>query len=176
MDTDTTKTQVAEVVDSARERTQEQASHAVEKGRGALRAQVDTRSTQAGEHAQSLAETLRQTATQLRQTGDEQTTRYAGIADQSADRLERVGGYLMESDAEELLSQVEEAARRQPWLVVGTGLILGIATARFLKASSTERYYQQQQQVHDAPPPSWDSSRSLIEPEAVRPPALAPTV
>ena len=37
MDTDTTKTQVVEVVDSARERTQEQASHAVEKGRGALR-------------------------------------------------------------------------------------------------------------------------------------------
>ena len=66
-------------------------------------------------------------------------------------------------------------ARRQPWLVVGTGLILGIATARFLKASSTERYYRQQQ-VYDAPPPSWDSSRSLIESEAARPPALAPTV
>ena len=111
MDTDTAKTPVAEVVDSARERTQEQASHAVEKGRGALRTQVDTRSTQAGGHAQSIAETLRQTATQLRQTGDDQKTRYAGIADQSADRLERVGGYLTESDAEELLSNVEEVAR-----------------------------------------------------------------
>ena len=37
--------------------------------------------------------------------------------------------------------------RAKPWLVVGTGLILGIATARFLKASSTERYYRQQQGV-----------------------------
>jgi hypothetical protein len=174
MDTDTTKTQVADVVDSAREKTQEQASHAVEKGRGALRTQVDTRSTQAGEQAQSLAESLRQTASQLRQTGDEQKTRYAGIADQGADRVERVGGYLTESDAEELLSKVEEMARRQPWLVVGTGLILGIATARFLKASSTERYYQQQR-VYDVPPPSWESSPSRIESEAAPPPALAPT-
>ncbi len=175
MDTDTTKTQVADVVDSAREKTQEQASHAVEKGRGALRTQVDTRSTQAGEHSQSIADTLRQTAAQLRQTGDEQKTRYAGIADQGADRLERVGGYLTESDAEELLSRVEEVARRQPWLVGGTGLILGIATARFLRASSTDRYYRQQR-VHEAPPTSWESSRSLIEPEAARPSALTPTV
>jgi len=174
MDTDTTKTQVAEVVDSAREKTQEQASHAVENGRGALRTQVDARSTQAGEQAQSIAESLRQTASQFRQTGDEQKARYAGIADQGADRLERVGGYLTESDAEELLSKVEEVARRQPWLVVGTGLILGIATARFLKASSTERYYRQQR-VYDVPPPSWESSRSRIESEVARPPALAPT-
>jgi ElaB/YqjD/DUF883 family membrane-anchored ribosome-binding protein len=175
MDTDTTKTQVTEVVDSAREKTQEQASQAVEKGRGALRTQVDTRSTQAGEQAKSLADALRQTATQLRQTGDEQRTRYAGIADQGADRLERAGNYLTVSDAEELLSRVEEVARRQPWLVVGTGLILGIATARFLKASSTERYYQQQR-MHAAPPASWESSRNLTDSEAARPPALAPTV
>ncbi len=174
MDTDA-KTQVADVVDSAREITQKQASHAVDKGRGALRTQVDMRSTQAGEQAQSIAETLRQTAIQLRQTGDEQKGRYAGIADQSADRLERVGGYLTESDAEELLSKVEDVARRQPWLVVGTGLILGIATARFLKASSTERYYRRQR-VYDTPPPSWHSSGRLTEPEATRPPALAPTV
>jgi hypothetical protein len=175
MDTDTAKTQVGDAVNSAREKTQEQASQAVEKGRGALRTQVDTRSTQAGEQAQSLAGTLRQTASQLRQAGDEQKTRYAGIADQGADRRERVGRYLSESDAEELLSKVEEMARRQPWLVVGTGLILGIATARFLKASSTERYYQQQR-AYDVPPPSWEPSRSLIEPETARPPALAPTV
>jgi len=174
MDTDTTKTQVTEVVDSAREKTQERASQAVEKGRGALRTQVDTRSTQAGEQAKSLADALRQTATQLRQTGDEQKTRYAGIADQGADRLDRAGNYLTVSDAEELLSRVEEVARRQPWLVVGTGLILGIATARFLKASSTERYYQQR--MHAAPPASWESSRSLTDSEAARPPALAPTV
>ena len=96
MDTATTM-QVADVVDSARERAQEQATHTVDKGAGALRTQVNTRSTQAGEHAQSIAETLRHTATQLRQTGDEQKVRYAGIADQNAARLERVGGYLTES-------------------------------------------------------------------------------
>jgi ElaB/YqjD/DUF883 family membrane-anchored ribosome-binding protein len=174
MDTDA-KTQVADVVDSAREKTQKQASDAVDKGRGALRSQVDMRSTQAGEQAQSIAETLRQTAMQLRQSGDDQKGRYAQIADQGADRLERVGSYLTESDAEELLSKVEDVARRQPWLVVGTGLILGLATARFLKASSTERYYRRRR-LYDAAPPSWESSASLTELEATRPPALAPTV
>ena len=166
---------MADVVDSAQREDSRAGEPRRAEGTGGAASQVDTRSTQAGEQAQSLAETLRQTASQLRQTGDGQKTRYAGIADQGADRLERVGGYLTESDAEELLSKVEEVARRQPWLVVGTGLILGIATARFLKASSTERYYRQQQ-VFDAPPPSWDSSRSRIEPDAARPPALAPTV
>jgi ElaB/YqjD/DUF883 family membrane-anchored ribosome-binding protein len=175
MDTDA-KTQVADVVDSAREKTQKQASDAVDKGRGALRSQVDMRSTQAGEQAQSIAETLRQTAMQLRQSGDDQKGRYAKIADQGADRLERVGGYLTDSDAEELLSKVEDVARRQPWLVVGTGLILGLATARFLKASSTERYYRQRRLYDAPPPPSWESSASLTELEATRPPALAPTV
>lgn len=144
MDTDTAKTQVAGVVDSAREKTQAQAEQAVEKGRGVLRTQVDSRSTQAGQQAQSVAEALRQTATQLRGSGDEQKARYAGIADQGADRLDRMGGYLAETEAEELLSNVEDVARRQPWLMAGAGFFLGIAAARFLKASSSERYYQHQ--------------------------------
>jgi hypothetical protein len=162
MDTDTAKTHVADVVDSAREKTQARADEAVEKGWGVVRAQVDSRSTQAGQGAKSLAETLRQTATQLRGTGDEQKARYAGIADHGADRLDKVGGYLAESDAEELLSKVEHVARRQPWLMAGTGLFLGIAVARFLKASSSERYYQHQP-MDGARSTSWAQPGTLPE-------------
>ena len=144
MDTDIAKTQVADVVGAARDKTQEQADQALQKGRGMLRSQVDTRSTQAGQQAQSLAETLRQTASQLRETGDEQKTRSARIADQGADRLERAGSYLSETDADELLSKVEDVARQQPWLIAGAGLLVGIAAARFLKASSSDRYHRAQ--------------------------------
>jgi len=33
-------------------------------------------------------------------------------------------------------------ARQQPWLIAGAGLLVGIAAARVLKASSTDRYYR----------------------------------
>jgi hypothetical protein len=166
MDTDQAKTQVADVVDSAREKTQDQAGQAIEKGRGMLRAQIDSRSTQAGQQAASLADTLRQTATQLRASGDEQKARYARLADQGAERLEHAGGYLADSDADELLSKVEDMARQQPWLIAGAGLLVGIAAARFLKASSSERYQRSQRMARLAPAPAWEPP-----PE----PLLAPT-
>lgn len=153
MDTQEARSQRAEVVGAARETAQEQASQAVQKGRGVVRSQVETRSTQAGHEAQSVAETLRQTATQLRVSGDEQQERYAQIADRGAERLDSAGRYLADSDADELLGKLEEGARRQPWLVVGGGVLLGIAAARFLKASSSERYYRTQA----AAGPRWDA-------------------
>jgi hypothetical protein len=163
----------ADVVDAAKH----QVGQATEHGRGMLRSQVDSRSTQAGEQAQSLAETLRQTATRIREDGDEQKARYARIADEGADRLDRVGRYLSESDADELLSKVEEGARRQPWLVAGMGLVLGIGAARFLKASSTERYHRSQLPNGRRETSAWEPRPRFEEIGEPRPTASAvPTV
>jgi hypothetical protein len=140
----TAKDQVTEVMGSAKDSAQQQAGEVVEKGRGVLRGQVDQRSTQAGQQATSLAETMRQTAFQLRAEGDPQKVRYADAADQGAERLERVGGYLTGADADQLLGAVEDTARKQPWLIAGAGLLIGIAAARFMKASSGERYARSQ--------------------------------
>jgi hypothetical protein len=134
--------QVSDVVETAKQKTQEQTSEVVEKSRSAARRQVDERSTQVGMQAQSFAGTLRETAAQLRASGDEQKARHARVADQGADRLDRVGGYLSQADGEELLGKVEDLARQQPWLMAGAGLLLGIAAARFMKASSSDRYRQ----------------------------------
>lgn len=127
---------------SVKETAQEQVGEAAQKGRGMLRRQVDERSTMAGRQATSAAETLRQTASQMREEGDPQKARMASFADQGADRLERVGGYLTDADADELLGRAEDMARQQPWLIAGAGLLVGIAAARVLKASSTDRYYR----------------------------------
>jgi hypothetical protein len=140
MDRETAKEQVSGVVSAAKEKTADQAGEAVEQGRSKLRTQVDQRSTVAGQQAQSVAQTLRDTATRLRFEDDPQKARLAQVAEQGADRLERVGGYLTTADADELLGRVESMARRQPWLVAGAGLLLGIAAGRFMKASSSERY------------------------------------
>jgi hypothetical protein len=82
------------------------------------------------------------------------------VADQGADRLERVGTYLTNADADEILDRAEDLARRQPWLIAGAGLLVGIAAARFLKASSQERYYQR---------PRFQQPRNVYARQATRP-------
>jgi ElaB/YqjD/DUF883 family membrane-anchored ribosome-binding protein len=130
------------VVDAAKQTAQQQVGDVAQRGRGAVRRQVDQRSTQVGEQAWSAADALRQTASQIRAEGDPDKARLASVADQGAERLERVGAYLTSADADEILDRVEELARQQPWLIAGAGLLVGIAAARFVKASSQERYYQ----------------------------------
>ena len=144
----TTKQQASDVVDAAKQTAQQQVGDVADKGRGAVRRQVDQRSTQAGEQASSVAETLRQTASQIRAQGDPQKLRLASAADQGAERLERMGDYLTNADADEILERVEEVARRQPWLIAGAGLLVGITFARFMKASSQERYYQAPRNIY----------------------------
>ena len=84
----------------------------------------------------SQAEALRAAARQLREQGQEGP---AKAAQQLAERVERLGGYLQRSDGERILDDVEDLARRNPWAVVAGGVVLGIAASRFVKASSVER-------------------------------------
>jgi hypothetical protein len=136
-----TSGQLSDAVDSAKQKTEQQAGQIVESGRGVLRDQIDQRSTQAGQQAQSLASSLRDSATQMRMDGDPQKQRFAGIAESGADKLDNAGRYLTDADADELMHRLEDFGRQQPLLIAGAGLLLGIAAGRFLKASSNNRYY-----------------------------------
>jgi hypothetical protein len=102
-----------------------------------LREQVDGRSTQAGQQINTVASDARSVAEQLRTQGKDTPARYA---DQVADKVERAGQWLERSDGDQLLRDVEDFARRNPWAVVAGGLGLGLAASRLLKASSGERY------------------------------------
>jgi F0F1-type ATP synthase membrane subunit b/b' len=62
--------QAADVVDAAKQTAQQQVGDVAQRGRGAVRRQVDQRSTQVGEQAWSAADALRQTASQIRAEGD----------------------------------------------------------------------------------------------------------
>lgn len=122
-----------EVAQQARQTAQE----AREKASGKLRTQVDERSSQAGAQIHSTAQNLRNVGQELRNQGNEGP---AKLADQVADRTERLGDYLQSSDADRILGDVEDFARRQPWAVMAGGLALGFIASRFLKASSINRY------------------------------------
>ena len=122
-----------DVAGQAREKAQEAAGEA----RSRLGDQVDQRSTQAGERLSSTGSDLRSVSRELRNQGKDTPAR---LADQAADRVERVSSYLTESDADRILSDVEDFGRRQPLAVLAGGVVLGIVAARFLKASSGRRY------------------------------------
>jgi gas vesicle protein len=122
-----------QVAGQAQEKVQEAAGQA----KGQLRTQVDQRSTQAGEQITSQASDIRTVAQQLREQGKDQP---AKIADQAADRVERVGSYLSDASPDRLLHDLEDFGRRQPWAIALGGLALGFAASRVLKASSQERY------------------------------------
>lgn len=116
---------------------QDKAREAGEQVRGRVREQVDQRSTQAGEQIRDGAGDVRSFAQQLREQGKDKPAQYA---EQAADRAERVGTYLNESDGERILHDVEDFGRRNPWAVVASGIALGFVASRLLKASSSERY------------------------------------
>ena len=119
--------------DQAKDKAREQAQQA----KGALRSQVDQRSTQAGEKVGGLASDVRSVSDQLREQGKDQP---AKLADQAADRAERLGSYLKDNDADRILGDLEDFGRRQPWAIVAGGVALGLVASRFLKASSSRRY------------------------------------
>jgi hypothetical protein len=118
-------------------KAQEVAGQAQEKGQNMLREQVDQRSTEYGEKVSGTASDLRSVGQELRNQGKETP---AKLADSAAERTERIGDYLTRSDGEKLLGDIEDFGRRQPWVVLGGGVLVGLAAARFLKASSRNRY------------------------------------
>jgi hypothetical protein len=117
----------------AKERVQD----AKQQARGRLREQADQRSTQAGQQLSSAADDVRSVASELRTQGKETPARYA---EQAADKAQQVGQRLQDASGDELLRDVEDFARRNPWAVAAGGLVLGLAASRMLKASSGERY------------------------------------
>src|SRR5918999_2052408 len=132
----------------AQEKAQEVASQAQDKAReaagqarGRVSEQVDQRSTQIGEQVKSNAGDVRSVADELRKQGKDTPAKYV---EQAADRAERVGGYLENSDGDRILQDVENFGRRNPWAIAAGGLLLGFAASRMLKASSAQRYQASQ--------------------------------
>jgi hypothetical protein len=59
----------------------------------------------------------------------------ANAATTVADQAERIGEYLRTTDARQIVSNVENAARRQPLIFLGGAFVLGVAAARLIKAA-----------------------------------------
>ena len=128
------------VMEQAKEQMQDVAQRAQDvagDARVKVRDQIDQRSTQVGDQVASSAVALRAGADELLKQGNQSA---ADAAHRAAEQAERLGAYLREADANRILADVEDVARRTPWAVVVGGVVAGAAAARFLKASSSRRY------------------------------------
>jgi ElaB/YqjD/DUF883 family membrane-anchored ribosome-binding protein len=131
--------QAKETAQQATEQARQTAQQATEQARGRVRDEVDRRSTDAGQQASSVADAFRQSAQQLRQDGKGEV---AKPIEQVADRVQSAGSWLERSSGDDILSDVEDFARRKPLAVLAGGAVVGFALSRLLKASSTQRYEQ----------------------------------
>ena len=88
----------------------------------------------------TAADQVDHVASALRSAGSElggQTT-LGGYAEELAESIGRFGTRLRDGSIEELASDMQAAARRNPTLFVAGGLALGIVLARRVKASAPE--------------------------------------
>jgi ElaB/YqjD/DUF883 family membrane-anchored ribosome-binding protein len=141
MDPSRTSTSTTEQVQQQAQQVAQQAKQTAQKATGKaqerVRSELNTRTAQAGGQVQTTAEDLRSVGEELRKQGKDTPARFA---DQAAERVEQVGRYLTESDADKMLSDIEDFGRRQPWALIAGGMAVGFIASRFLKASSSRRY------------------------------------
>lgn len=132
-----TSEQAKEKVQETAQQVQQKAQEVKGQAGDRVRQELDSRSTQAGSQLQLTADAMRRTGQQLR---DEEKEGPAKAIDMVADRAEQLGNYMTSANADKILRDVEDFARRQPWLVAFAGATLGFLASRFTKASSTRRY------------------------------------
>lgn len=95
--------------------------------RGRLGQEVDRRSTEIGSAAREVATAVRGSSSRLRAEGKELP---ATVAEKAAQGLERARSYLEGSDPQRIMADVDDVARRMPWVVVGAGVLAGFGLAR----------------------------------------------
>jgi len=131
------RSEATSATEQVKERVQDVTADAKHQTREQLRNQIETRSTEAGHQISAGGQAMRRTSEQLRSEGQHDVARFVEAV---ADRGEQLGAYLTRADGERILRDIEDFARRQPWLVAGGGAVLGFLGARFVKASSSGRY------------------------------------
>jgi len=116
----------------------EAARSAMNQSKSFVTRMVDERTRLLGEQIGSTARDLRKVGDELR--GSSTLAPLAEYADQGAALVDRLAAYLSDADADRLMGDIENLARRQPWAFAAGAAALGFAGSRFLKTSSARRY------------------------------------
>jgi hypothetical protein len=96
--------------------------------------------TKASDAMHQLGGTLQEVAGAIRTAGEnlrEQQPQVYGIADTAARQVERAAEYVQQHEPREVLGEAQAIARRQPALVLGGGLAIGLALGRLLRTAGS---------------------------------------
>jgi ElaB/YqjD/DUF883 family membrane-anchored ribosome-binding protein len=114
------------------ERLQQAAGDIADKAGRTAERQAPMTMKRVGDTLDDVARAVRDSGGQMR----EQRPEIANVADTAAERVEGVASYLREHDAREVLDQAGQLARRQPALLIGGGLLLGLVAGRLLRSGA----------------------------------------
>jgi len=128
----TTREQVRDIKDQAFGQARDTLREARDRATSSLGESKNRVANQVGE----IASAFREVSGQLR---SHEQSRIAGLTESLAGHADQVASYLRDRDGETMLRDVEQLARRQPALVIGGALAIGLAAGRFLKSSGHRR-------------------------------------
>lgn len=128
---------------SAREQIREVKDQVVGQAKNTLQQARDRAGSSLGESKAKFADQFETIAGALRRTTEhlrsEDQQRIAGLTESVARQVDQIANYLRNKDARAMRTDLENLARRQPALMLGGALVLGLIGARFLKSSQRER-------------------------------------
>lgn len=93
--------------------------------------QADQARTKAADGLEQVTESIRRVSMDL----EGEQPAIANVVTTAADQAERIAEYLRTTDARQILSTVEDVARKQPLIFLGGAFVLGLAASRFIKAA-----------------------------------------
>lgn len=96
------------------------------------REKINAAKKDAGLTLSSVASTLLNSSSQLK---DEQQNLAGEYVGKAAEQIDRLANYIQNADPVEVVDNVEDFARRRPALFIGAAFALGVIGARFLKSS-----------------------------------------
>lgn len=117
------------------QQARQQAGELASRGGEQIKSQLANQKHEASQRLTPIQTALRETAQQLRKQGQAPVAQYA---DKTSDQVERLSGYLRETEVDEMVDQARGFARTRPALFLGSAVALGFLGARFLKSSSQE--------------------------------------
>jgi sirohydrochlorin ferrochelatase len=121
-----------EQIRGMKEQVVDQAKNTFQQARDRASSSLGESKGQFAEQFGTIADALRRTTEHLR---SEDQQRIAGLTETVARQVEQVAEYLRNKDARGMRQDLENLARRQPAVMIGGALVLGLIGARFLKSS-----------------------------------------
>ena len=134
----TSEARMAETQTSTVGGTQERSSGIVNRVKESAAAQLTTQKNRGTDALGQVANAVRSSTQKLR---EERHDTIAGYIDKAADQIDNWSRRLRDKDIDELMSDVQRLARRQPAVFISSAFALGLVGARFFKSSRQQDQY-----------------------------------